>query len=60
MNPIEELPFLGKTREEAEQILREKGHTHIEFVEAGESITLQTRNWPVVFLTKDDKVKKIW
>lgn len=60
MNPLEEIQYLGKTLEEAEQMLRQSGYKEWEVCPHNGAITLQARNYPIVVLREDGKVKAIW
>lgn len=60
MNPIDQLPFLGETKESAEVLFAKAGITNIEWVNFDEVITLQVRNHPVVFLNRFGRIEEIW
>lgn len=62
MNKIDEMAFLGKTKDEAIGIFRARkvDVCSIEWVEHGQTITLQARHNPVVFLNNEGLVEEIW
>ncbi len=60
MNKIDEMAFIGKTREEAEGMFRARGIDKVEWALPKKAITLQARSYPVVFLNEQGRIEEIW